>query len=277
VLLKLRQQIGNPKLSQLHFRQAVSLDVLPWVKMNQEILIKSKKRVQKHGEVFTPSWMVEKMLEIDGIKKCCENLTATFLEPSAGEGAFLIAILRRKLGMVAEQHCTDINQFENFSLYALSTLYGIELLDDNIQMCVMNLYQEYYEYYLKITQKFKVKLKQKVLDSAKCIIKSNIKQGNFLTQLTANKYLIVFSEWKIVNQLTSKTKNIIVSRTEYTLQDIYHKKENSLGTLINKRSQLINAQQSLFDEEAHDIDDEKFAYVSTKITEIYKEEMEKYA
>lgn len=245
--------------------------------MSKEVLIKSKKRVQKHGEVFTPSWMVEKMLDIDDIKKCCENLTATFLEPSAGEGAFLVAILKRKLYMVAHLYSQNINQFENFSLYALSTLYGVELLDDNVQMCVMNLYQEYYEHYLNLAQKFKVKLKQKVLDSAKCIIKSNIRQGNFLTQLTANEYLIVFSEWKILNKITSTTKSIIVSRTEYTLQDIHHQKENPQGTLINKRRQLINTQRSLFDEELHvDTGNEKYAYIKTKIIDVYKEEVERY-
>jgi len=245
--------------------------------MNKEILIKSKKRVQKHGEVFTPSWMVEKMLEIEGIKRCCENLTATFLEPSAGEGAFLSAILRRKLGMVVEKHCMDINQFENFSLYALSTLYGIELLDDNIQMCVMNLYQEYYEYYFKIAQKFNVKLKKKVLDSAKCIIKSNIRQGDFLTQLTANGDVIIFCEWRLVKGITKQTKNIMVSRTGYTLQDIYGKKENEIGTLMGKIKPLANNQQLLFDyDEPLEIQTDKYHYVSVVITDIYKEEVERY-
>lgn len=245
--------------------------------MSKEILIKSKKRVQKHGEVFTPSWMVEKMLDVDDIKKCCENLTTTFLEPSAGEGAFLTAILRRKLDMVAEKYSADINQFESFSLYALSTLYGIELLDDNAQMCVMNLYQEYYEFYFNIAQKFNVKLKKKVLDSAKCIIKLNIRQGDFLTQLTASGDVIVFCEWKMAKRITKQTKNIVVSRTEYTLQDIYSKKENKIGTLVNKRRPLINNQQSLFDcDEQLDIKPDKYRYISVKITEMYKEEMERY-
>lgn len=245
--------------------------------MSKEILIKSKKRVQKHGEVFTPSWMVEKMLNIDEIKICGENLTATFLEPSAGEGAFLTAILRRKLGMVIETYSININQFENFSLYALSTLYGIELLDDNIQMCAMNLYQEYYEYYFKVAQKFNVKLKKKVLDSAKCIIKSNIRQGNFLTQLTANGNSIVFCEWKMVNEITKQTKNITVSRTEYTLQDIYNKQENEIGALVDKIKPLMNNQQLLFnDNEQLDDELEKYRYVNTKITDVFKEEMEKY-
>ena len=62
-----------------------------------EVIIKSKKRVQKHGEVFTPQRIVKMMLDQPGIKEACESLTATFLEPSAGEGAFLVEILTRKL------------------------------------------------------------------------------------------------------------------------------------------------------------------------------------
>lgn len=60
----------------------------------EEKLIKSKHRVQKHGEVFTPSWMVQKMLDTPGVKEACENVSATFLEPAAGDGNFLLAILR---------------------------------------------------------------------------------------------------------------------------------------------------------------------------------------
>ena len=56
------------------------------VGMTSEKLIKSKERVQKHGEVFTPSWMVQKMLDTEGVKEACEHLTATFLEPAAGDG-----------------------------------------------------------------------------------------------------------------------------------------------------------------------------------------------
>ena len=69
-----------------------------------EGLIKSKKRVQQHGEVFTPAWMVKKMLDTPGIKEACENIYATFLEPAAGDGNFLLAILERKLKAVTEQY-----------------------------------------------------------------------------------------------------------------------------------------------------------------------------
>lgn len=235
---------------------------------NKERLIKSKLRVQKHGEVFTPSWIVEKMLNIDGIKECCENLSATFLEPSAGEGVFLVAILKRKLDMVAKNYCTDINQYENFSLYALSTLYGVELLEDNIEMCVMNLYQKYYEYYLEIAKKLNSGFKEEVLNSAKCIIKSNIRQGDFLTQLTNSNTSIIFSEWKSLKSITKKTKDIIISRKEYKLQDIYK----------NNSNQSINVQLSLFadSDEQPDINSTKYNYINVKIVDVYKEELEVY-
>lgn len=70
----------------------------------KENLIKSKHRVQKHGEVFTPSWMVQKMLDTPGVKEACESISATFLEPSAGDGNFLQAILERKLAAVVKRY-----------------------------------------------------------------------------------------------------------------------------------------------------------------------------
>lgn len=95
-------------------------------------LIKSKYRVQKHGEVFTPFWMVQKMLDTPGVKEACDNIYATFLEPSAGDGNFLIAILERKLNSVTIQY--EEKLWKSKSLIALSTIYGIELLDDNLEV-----------------------------------------------------------------------------------------------------------------------------------------------
>ena len=145
----------------------------------EEEIIKSKLRVQKHGEVFTPKKIVNKMLNIPEIKEACENLTATFLEPSAGEGAFLVEILDRKLKMVSEKYNNDLTSYESYSLLALTTLYGIELLEDNAQTCVMNMFQLYYDNYKEQVQHHNGIVKKKVLDSAKEIISSNIRQGNF--------------------------------------------------------------------------------------------------
>lgn len=244
--------------------------------MNEEI-IKSKLRVQKHGEVFTPKRIVKKMLNIPEIKEACENLTATFLEPAAGEGAFLVVILERKLNMVSKKYNNDLIQYENYSLLALTTLYGIELLEDNAQICVMNMFQQYYDNYKEQVEHHNGELKKKVLDSAKKIISLNIVNGNFLTRKSRDGNPLVFSEWQPVN-MRKTSKNIKIQRTEYTLDEVYGsvKKENgrAINNLIQEPVQL-----DLFDfwedetENIHEVQ-KKMRYIPVKIIDVYKEEME---
>ena len=241
-----------------------------------EILIKSKFRVQKHGEVFTPAWMVKKMLDIEGIKEFAENLTANFLEPAAGTGNFMVAIQERKLNMVKKNYCETLTQYENYSLIALASIYGIELLEDNAQECVMNMYEYYHDVYTEVAHKFGKKPKKNVLNSAKVIIKANMSQGDFLTKLASNGEPIIFSEWKATNDLGGKDKTITVNRTEYTLQDIYDKKKDELGSLY--KAPAIIHQVDLFGEfeEPENIQssEQNLRYSTVKITDVYKEELE---
>lgn len=242
-----------------------------------EQIIKSKARVQKHGEVFTPKRIVNQMLDIPEIKEACENLTATFLEPSAGEGAFLIEILNRKLKMVSEEYNDDLIRYENYSLLALSTLYGIELLEDNAQTCVMNMYQQYYDFYKQQVSHHSGKVNQKVLDSAKKIISLNIGNGNFLTRESIDGRSLVFSEWQPVN-FRKTTKNIKIQRTEYTLDEIYENTQKENGKAL--RQPPIESEQidifSFLDEELeeHEEVEIEMQYVTVRIIDVYKEEME---
>src|SRR5690554_2365933 len=87
--------------------------------LTYERIIKSKRRVRKHGEVFTPKRIVNKMIDLPGIREACYNLTSTFLEPAAGEGIFLSEILNRKLKMVIKNYGENITKYENYSLLAL--------------------------------------------------------------------------------------------------------------------------------------------------------------
>lgn len=244
-----------------------------------ETIIKSKSRVQKHGEVFTPRKIVDEMLDMSGVKECCEDLTATFLEPSAGEGAFLVAILERKLNMVANRYNNDLVQYENYSLLALSTLYGIELLEDNAQNCTMNMFQVFYDKYREQVAFHDTKpVNKKILDSAKVLIAANIRQGNFLTRLTPGDTPIVFNEWKALN-LRKTTKNIKVARTEYTLDEIYENVQKALGEMIDDSKKRVKLEQlSLFDEpESKEVGSETkktMRYTISKIIDVYKEEME---
>lgn len=240
-----------------------------------EKIIKSKNRVQNHGEVFTPKKTINKMLDLPAIAEACENLTSTFLEPAVGEGAFLVEILNRKLDMVAKKYGHDLISYENYSLLALSTLYGIELLEDNAQKCVMNMYQAYYEAYQQLARKYGKNIKSKVLNSAKLIISKNIVQGNFLTKLSTNGKPLVFSEWKATN-LDKESKILKVQRTEYTLEDILEERKKEIGE-ISTHSERID-QLDLFylfnDGEPLVPDEKQMKYVLVKIADVHKEEKE---
>ena len=92
--------------------------------------VKSKQRVADHGEVFTPAWMVEAMLDL--VKDETERIDSRFLEPACGSGNFLVEILRRKLVAVELKYGKSDFERRHYSLLALMCLYGIELLPDNI-------------------------------------------------------------------------------------------------------------------------------------------------
>lgn len=96
-------------------------------------LIKSKKRVADHGEVFTPPWLVEKMLGL--VKGEAERIDARFLEPACGSGNFLVPILQRKLAAVELKFGKSDFEKRHYALYGLMCAYGVELLEDNIAEC----------------------------------------------------------------------------------------------------------------------------------------------
>src|SRR5580765_843085 len=58
-------------------------------------LVKSKHRVADHGEVFTPAWLVEPMLDL--VKDESARIDSRFLEPACGSGNLLVQVLPRKL------------------------------------------------------------------------------------------------------------------------------------------------------------------------------------
>jgi hypothetical protein len=107
-------------------------------------LIKSKKRVADHGEVFTPSWLVEKMLDL--VKGETERIDARFLEPACGSGNFLVPILQRKLAAVELKFGKSEFEKRNYTMYGLMCAYGVELLEDNIAECRANMLEVFADY-----------------------------------------------------------------------------------------------------------------------------------
>lgn len=160
--------------------------------VHEKRLIKSKSRVQKHGEVFTPDWMVKKMLSEPAIQAKIKDIRATFFEPSVGEGAFVTEILHQKLNHVDEISSKG-NWIEN-ALWVVASIYGIELLTDNLIIAKQNLVEVLIEHYQNFYQK-KLSKNTDLYKSARYIIDNNIVQGNALTQLNNSNGLVVFSEW----------------------------------------------------------------------------------
>ena len=97
--------------------------------------VKSKQRVADHGEVFTNEKEVKAM--VDMVMKSIEPddlITATFLEPSCGSGNFLVEILERKAACLKET-VREPKDFEIGLVLIATTLYGLELLEDNVKEC----------------------------------------------------------------------------------------------------------------------------------------------
>lgn len=199
----------------------------------EENLIKSKNRVQKHGEVFTPSWMVQKMLDIPGIKEACESISSTFLEPSAGDGNFLQAILKRKLNVVTRKY--NERNWKTKSLIALSSIYGIEFLEDNLEVARSRMFLCYLDWY---EQTFGVKLESKsdIYKSAHYLIHKNIVRGNTLTQRhPVTGELIQLNEWQRIEGHPS-----MIKRIPFVLAEL-------LGKEIENDSTVVEGQLSFFD------------------------------
>lgn len=237
-----------------------------------EVFIKSKRRVQQHGEVFTPTEIVDAMVTLPGLKDAITQVTTTVLDPAVGEGAFLTNILQRRLVLLAELHSNDIIRFENYALMALSSLYGIELLEDNAKKCTINLFMIFDRFYKDFAEQRGALPKKNVLESAKTIVSINIVQGDFLKRTGPNGNPIVFSEWAPI-RITNRTKHIRVLRTEYTLDDIYKQASRDSEDTYHGRPQVI--QGSLFEEFDNKVPEPlEFKYIPCKITDVYKQEME---
>ena len=149
-------------------------------------LVKSKQRVADHGEVFTPAWMVEAMLDL--VKGETERIDSRFLEPACGSGNFLVRILQRKLAAVESKFGKSDFEKRHYSLLALMCAYGIELLPDNIAECRANML-EILAGYLNIDES------DEMYRAGFYVLSQNLVHGDALTMRTPDGTPITFAEW----------------------------------------------------------------------------------
>lgn len=149
-------------------------------------LIKSPKRVADHGEVFTPAWMVDAMLNL--VKDESERIDSRFLEPACGSGNFLVCVLQHKLAAVELKYGKSDFERRHFALYALMCIYGIELLADNIVECRANLLEIFAEY-------LNIETSDDLYRAASCVLSWNLVHGDALKMQASDGQPITFAEW----------------------------------------------------------------------------------
>ena len=139
-----------------------------------------------HGEVFTPRWLVDDMLDL--VKGETERIDSRFLEPACGSGNFLVPILERKLATVQARYGKSAFEKRHYALFALMCVYGIELLGDNAAECRENLEGT-------VARVLKLEPADSLVLAARAVLAVNIVQGDALAMTDATGEPIVFPEW----------------------------------------------------------------------------------
>ena len=185
-------------------------------------LIKSKERVSERGEVFTAEREVNAMLDL--VANECLRPDSRFLEPACGDGNFLSAILKRKLAELRRKYKKSNRDYEKQAIVAIGSLYGVDIMNDNVLACRERLFSIWDEEY---TAHCKGDASDEVREAARFIIGRNIINGNALTLMCVDEEgkdtsaPIVFSEWTLI----SGTQ---MQRSDYTMSDLLTYNDNSV-------------------------------------------------
>lgn len=182
--------------------------------------IKSKTRVRDKGEVFTNPREVNAMLDL--VKQETERIDSRFLEPACGNGNFLIEILRRKLEVVKFRYKKSQWEYEKNALIAVMSIYGVDIMQDNIDECIKRLLNLFEDYYKSL---FKKQIKTEYLKIVKFVLTKNILCGDALTMKTNEDQPIVFAEWSFV-------KGSLVKRRDFSYEQLLTKDKNGQQTLL---------------------------------------------
>lgn len=177
---------------------------------------KSKQRVAVHGEVFTAEREVNAMLDL--VKPETERIDSRFFEPACGNGNFLAEILRRKLTVVKSRYGKNTADYEWYAVIAISSIYGVDILPDNVQECRQRLYKIWDEIY---TLQCKRDANDETRASVCFILKKNILCGDALTLEQANGTPIIFAEWSGIN-------GCLLKRRDFDLSEMLHAEEQHL-------------------------------------------------
>ncbi len=190
----------------------------------------SKQRVADHGEVFTGEREVNAMLDL--VRQETERIDSRFLEPACGTGNFLAEILRRKLRVVAARYRRSRLDYERYAVLAVSSIYGIDILEDNVIACRGRLLAIFDEAYRAA---FKREARDECVAAAAYILSRNIIHGDALTLKTVgeNPQPILFSEWALAT-------GSLMKRRDFTFMELLARAENKeLALFADNREAFI--------------------------------------
>ena len=174
--------------------------------------IKSRQRVAERGEVFTAEREVNAMLDL--VKQETERIDSRFLEPACGNGNFLVEILRRKLEVIRRQYQKQLGELELQTTIALSSIYGIDIMKDNVEECCQRLLDIVCSWYSEVHPQQKTP-SQKLSTAWSYLLHRNILWGDALTlcepvspdatvKEKQNAKPITFSEWSFISDMVMR-------------------------------------------------------------------------
>jgi hypothetical protein len=188
-----------------------------------ETQVKTKSRVAGYGEVYTAPREVKAMLDL--VKQQTERIESRFLEPACGNGNFLVEVLTRKLAKIAARYGKNRLEYERYSVSAIASLYGIDILEDNVHECRSRLYNYFTAQYI---DRFGLFRSDDLPNTVKYILNRNIVWGDALTLQTMgeNPKPIVFSEWSLIN-------GGMVKRRDFSIFELLYQSENNSMPLFS--------------------------------------------
>lgn len=197
--------------------------------------VKSKKRVAEHGEVFTAEREVKAMCEL--VAQECDRIDSRFLEPACGDGNFLAEVLSRKLSTVKRLYKNNTYDYERYSVLAVTSIYGVDIMQDNVEECQDRMFGIWNDEYTTICKKDS---NDETREAVKYILSKNILCGNALTLMCVDNQQqdtdmpIIFPEWSLVTGSKLKRRDF---RLDVLLQE-------------NKDQENYDGQLSLFGSDA---------------------------
>jgi SAM-dependent methyltransferase len=181
---------------------------------------KSKQRVADHGEVFTAEREVNAMLDL--VKQETERIDSRFLEPACGDGNFLAEILRRKLAVVKSRYGKHAADYERYAVIAVTSIYGVDILQDNVDDCRKRMFEIWDKEYTAICKK---EANDDCRDAVRYILRHNILCGDALTLKQADGTPIIFAEWSALN-------GYLVKRRDFRLDQMLDGHEQQISLFM---------------------------------------------